>query len=63
MILVNKLENDILNESVNNSYKQAFNNTINELFTTINETSLVIFKLGSFILCAQLLDLRITHLA
>ena len=52
MIRVNELVNDAINECFNVSYKRAFDDTINELFTSLNELSLVVFKLGSFTLQA-----------
>ena len=46
MIFINEVVNDIINECLNGSYKQAFNDTINELFMSVNKPSLVVFKLA-----------------
>lgn len=42
-----------MNKPNNGSYKRAFNDTINELFKSLNEQSLVLFTLGSFTLSTR----------
>lgn len=50
MIFVNEFIDNVINEPLNDSHKLAFNDTINKLATRLNESSLVAFKIDSFIL-------------
>lgn len=52
MIFINHEFDNVLNKPLNDSYKRTFNKIINELPTSLNKPSLVVFRIGSFILRA-----------